>query len=111
MRASLSHDSEPGRRLSGQPWSLRRARAVAVIGKALAWSLVPIAFIVVSAVKPSADIFAVPPRLTFAPTLKHFVDLSSQWRGFFTGLVNSAIVTAGATLLAVAASTMAGYAY
>jgi multiple sugar transport system permease protein len=90
---------------------------LAVIGKALAvillliWSLVPIAFIVVSAVKPSADIFAVPPHLTFAPTLKHFADLWSNWRGFFTGLVNSAIVTAGATLLAVAASTMAGYAY
>jgi ABC-type spermidine/putrescine transport system permease subunit II len=72
--------------------------AVALI---LTWSLVPIAFLLVSSFKPSADIFAVPPRLTFAPTVKHFVDLWAQWRGFFTGLRNSAIVTAGATLLAV----------
>src|SRR5580765_1976534 len=121
MPASLHRNSEPGgrlsERLSGHLSSLRRARAGAVIGKGIAvtliliWSLVPIAFIVVSAVKPSADIFAVPPRLAFVPTLKHFADLWSQWRGFFTGLLNSAIVTAGATLLAVGASTMAGYAY
>ena len=57
---------------------MRRKRAAVRIGKALAvalilaWSLVPIAFILVSAFKPSADIFAVPPRLTFAPTVKHF---------------------------------------
>ena len=95
---------QPRRALAG----IAKALAVALI---LVWSLVPIAFIVVSAVKPSADIFAVPPRLVFAPTLKHFVDLWAHWRGFFTGLVNSAIVTAGATLLAVVASTMAGYAY
>lgn len=82
--------------------------AIALI---LTWSLVPIVFIVVSAFKPSADIFAVPPRFAFAPTLQHFADLWSKWRGFFTGLLNSAIVTAGATLLAVVASTMAGYAY
>ncbi len=84
---------------------------VAAVALILTWSLVPIAFILVSSFKPSADIFAVPPRLTFAPTVKHFVDLWAQWRGFFTGLLNSAIVTAGATLLAVVASTMAGYAY
>src|SRR5688572_28618138 len=95
---------QPSRALIG----IAKALAVALI---LVWSLVPIAFIVVSAVKPSADIFAVPPRLLFAPTFKHFVDLWAQWRGFFTGLVNSAIVTAGVTLLAVVASTMAGYAY
>ena len=32
-----------------------------------------------------------------------------SWGGFFTGLLNSLIVTAGATLLAVAASALAGY--
>jgi len=88
----------------------KAGKAIAIV-LILIWSLVPIAFIVVSAFKPSADIFAVPPKLAFAPTLKHFVDLWANWRGFFTGLVNSAIVTAGATVLAVVASTMAGYAY
>jgi multiple sugar transport system permease protein len=96
---------------------MRRKRVAIGAGKAIAvaailvWSLVPIAFIVVSAFKPSADIFAVPPRFAFAPTAQHFADLWTHWRGFFAGLVNSLIVTAGATLLAVVASTMAGYAY
>ena len=96
---------------------MRPKRVVVGAGKAVAvalvllWSLVPIAFIVVSSFKPSADIFAVPPRITFSPTMQHFADLWTQWRGFFTGLLNSAIVTAGATLVAVVASTMAGYAY
>jgi multiple sugar transport system permease protein len=96
---------------------MRPKRVVVGVGKGaavaliLAWSLVPIAFLLVSAFKPSVDIFAVPPRLAFAPTFSHFVDLWAKWRGFFAGLLNSAIVTAGATLLAVAASTMAGYAY
>ena len=96
---------------------MRRKRASTRVLKALAvvailvWSLVPIAFIVVSAFKPSADIFAVPPRFLFEPTMKHFSDLWAQWSGFFIGLRNSAIVTAGATLLAVVASTFAGYAY
>ena len=80
----------------------KAGKAIAIV-LILIWSLVPIAFIVVSAFKPSADIFAVPPKLAFAPTLKHFVDLWANWRGFFTGLVNSAIVTAGATLLALGA--------
>ena len=77
----------------------------------LLWSLVPIAFMVMSSVKPGQDIFAVPPRLTFTPTLQHYVDLWTRWGSFFHGLLNSFIITAGATLLVVAASTMAGFAY
>ena len=86
-----------------------KAVAVALI---LAWSLVPIAFIVLSSFKPSADIFAVPPRFTFAPTRPALRGPAGRsGGGFFAGLLNSFIVTAGATLLAVVASTMAGYAY
>ncbi|MFT8246149.1 carbohydrate ABC transporter permease [Roseomonas sp. BN140053] len=93
------------------------ARGVVGAGKAVAvlmillWSLLPIAFIVSSSFKPARDIFAVPPRLLFTPTLAHYGQLWDQWGGFFTGLRNSLIVTAGATLLAVAASAMAGFAY
>ena len=86
-------------------------------GKALAlllvlgWSLLPIALIVSSSFKPSRDIFALPPRWLFAPTTAHYAQLWAEWAGFFRGLVNSLIITAGATALAVAASLMAGFAY
>jgi multiple sugar transport system permease protein len=96
---------------------MRAERALVGLGKGaavaaiLVWSLFPIAFIALSSLKPGQDIFAVPPRILFEPTLKHYVALGRAWGGFFTGLLNSTIVTAGATALAVITSTLAGYAY
>jgi multiple sugar transport system permease protein len=88
--------------------NLGKAAAVATI---LTWSLVPIGFILVSSFKPERDIFATPPTLTFAPTLQHYADLWVKWGSFFDGLLNSLIITVFATLLALAASAMAGFAY
>ncbi len=82
--------------------------AVAAI---LVWSLFPIAFIVMSSLKPGQDIFAVPPKWLFQPTLRHYAELWSGWPTFFSGLLNSAVITVGATVLAVIASTCAGYVY
>jgi multiple sugar transport system permease protein len=94
-----------------------RADRIAVrIGKALAvllmlgWSLGPILFMMMSSFKPGREIFAVPPRLAFEPTLAHYAALWRQWPAFFHGLGNSLIVTMGATLVVVAASTLAGFA-
>lgn len=88
--------------------SAGKGLAVALL---LVWSLVPIAFIVISSMKPGRDIFAVPPRWTFTPTWDHYTALWTRWGAFFDGLANSLIVTAGATVLAVVGSTAAGYAY
>ena len=85
-------------------------KAVAVLA-ILCWSLAPIVFMVMSSVKPGQDIFAVPPHWAFTPTLKHYVSLWARWQGFFHGLVNSLIITVGATVLVIVASTMAGFAY
>jgi multiple sugar transport system permease protein len=83
----------------------------AAVGAILIWSLFPIAFIIMSAFKPGQDIFAVPPRFVFTPTLQHYGKLWSEWGMFFDGLFNSAIVTVGATVLAITTSTSAGYVY
>ena len=88
-----------------------RAGKVVAVAVILAWSLLPIACIVMASFKPAKDIFAVPQHLLFHPVFIHYVTLWTQWPGFFSGLVNSLLVTAGATLLAVAASTLAGFAY
>ena len=85
-----------------------KALALAAI---LGWSLGPIAFMVMSSFKPGQDIFAVPPHWSFAPTLQHYALLWTRWQTFFHGLVNSLVITAGATVLVILASTMAGYAY
>jgi multiple sugar transport system permease protein len=84
-------------------------KAIAVVAL-LVWSLFPIAFIVISSLKPGVEIFAVPPRYVFTPTIEHYISLWTRWRMFFDGLLNSTVITAGATALAVVASTCAGYA-
>jgi multiple sugar transport system permease protein len=96
---------------------MRKRSFIAKSGKAVAvaaillWSLFPIAFIVMSSLKPGQDIFAVPPRYVFTPTFQHYASLWERWGMFFDGLLNSTIITAGATALAVIASTCAGYVY
>jgi multiple sugar transport system permease protein len=90
--------------------TVRLAKAFAVL-VILFWSLFPIAFIVMSSLKPGQDIFAVPPKYLFVPTLQHYASLWNQWGVFFQGLLNSTIITAGAAALAVVASTCAGYVY
>lgn len=85
------------------------AKAVAVALVVL-WSLLPIALIVTSSFKPARDIFAVPPRLLFSPTLSHYAALWQRWPDFFRALGNSLVVTVLATVLAVLASVLCGYA-
>lgn len=87
---------------------LGKAVAVALI---LLWSLAPIALILSSSLKPEREIFAIPPRLTFTPTLEHYAALWARWPEFFVALGNSLVVTVLATVLAVAASLCSGYAY
>ena len=41
----------------------------------LIWSLLPIAMIVLSSFKGDRDIFAIPPRFAFAPTLANYAAL------------------------------------
>jgi multiple sugar transport system permease protein len=80
-------------------------------GAIVIWSLGPIALIVMASLKPARDIFVYPPRWLFTPTLENYAGLWLRWPEFFGNLLNSAIVTLGATALAVVASGLAGYVY
>jgi multiple sugar transport system permease protein len=96
---------------------MRTRRLIAGGGKTVAvaaillWSLFPIAFIAMSSLKPGKDIFAVPPKYLFIPTLQHYIELWTRWGGFFHALANSTIITSGAIVVAVGFSTCAGYVY
>ncbi len=92
------------RRLS----QLGRGLALALV---LLWSLGPITMIVVAAFTPEKEIFSVTGSAGWQPTLENFVMLWAKWDDFFTGLINSLIVTLGATVLAVVVSTLAGFGY
>ncbi len=90
--------------------SLARAGKGAALALILVWSLGPIVLVMAASVRPDREIFD-PQQTSFTLTLANYRSLAQNWSGFFHGLSNSAVVTLGATLLAVAASALAGYAY
>ena len=77
----------------------------------LAWSLVPILVAVANSFKIDRDIFAIPPRLAFTPTVHNYAALWARWADFFDALGNSLIIVGGALILTVVVSAFAGYAY
>ena len=95
---------------------MRRPPAIrALRGLALAlivlWSAFPIMLVVASSFKPPRDIFVYPPTWLFSPTIDNYVGLWRRWPDFFSNLVNSLIITSGATAVAVLSSTLAGWVY
>ena len=92
-------------RLPGKAWRLVATMLV------LAWSLGPILLVVLASFKEPRQIFEVPFRLVFEPTLDNFRVLARDNPEFFRALWNSFVVTAGATLLALVASFCAGYVF
>jgi multiple sugar transport system permease protein len=86
---------------------LRLSAALLAVG----WSVFPIAMVVLSSFKPQREIFAIPPSPTFSPTLENYRRLLEEWPAFFPNMLNSVLVTAGAALLTVVLSTLAGYVY
>lgn len=88
-----------------------RLLRLAAASAAVAWSVFPIAMVVLSSFKAQREIFAIPPSLVFSPTLDNYRRLLEEWPAFFPNMLNSLVVTAGATLLTVIVSTLAGYVY
>lgn len=93
-----------------QPLLRRTLRGLAFLAVAV-WSLFPILFVVHASFRPPAAIFAVPPQFLVAPTTQNYVELARLWPDFFGSLVNSLIITLGATALTVVASALAGWVY
>ncbi|MBN9498526.1 MAG: carbohydrate ABC transporter permease [Alphaproteobacteria bacterium] len=86
------------------------ARFVALVA-VLAWSVGPIAVVALSSFKEPKDIFEIPFRLFFVPTFDNYRMLARFNPEFFTGLVNSLIVTVFAVLATLLASFGAGYVF
>ena len=83
----------------------RRAFLIAM----LAFFLLPFLWLATTAYKPSSEIFSIPPRLTFAPTLDQF---RNAFRIFdIASLVESSLLIAGGSaLLSLLLGVPAGYA-
>jgi multiple sugar transport system permease protein len=79
----------------------------------------PILWMFLTAFKTRVDVFAVPPKFFFRPTLDNFrrVFLSdtaagggTEWTGFALYFLNSTVLAFGSVLLALVAGTLAAYA-
>jgi multiple sugar transport system permease protein len=73
------------------------------------WTIVPLAWMVLSSFKPLADITAGAPSLSFAPTLDHYQALFSGGNDIGPYIRNSFVAAGVSTIIAVALGSMAGY--
>jgi multiple sugar transport system permease protein len=91
-------------------WFIRVLRHTAVVAVVL-WSAGPILVLVLASLKLSRDVFVWPPALLSRLTLANYMQLWQRFPDFFSAIVNSTVVTTGATLLTIMAATSAGYVY
>ena len=94
-----------------RPGPIGKAVRLALAALAVCWSVFPIAMVVSASFKPPREIFAIPPSLFFTPTLDSYRELWRAWPAFFDNMLNSLIVTTGATAMTVLFATCAGYVY
>lgn len=94
--------------------------ALVVIGIALVFYLIPIYWIIATSFKPYKDIFAMPPKFIFKPTMDNYVGLMTEQSkaGKILGmssypgqLLNSIIISFISTALAVGLGTICAYAF
>lgn len=71
--------------------------------------LFPIFWLVTGALKESNDLWSMPPKFFFIPTLKHFVLVIVE-RYFGHNLLNSLIVATGSTAISIFLGSLAAYA-
>jgi multiple sugar transport system permease protein len=91
-------------------WRTRAVRLLLIL-IAVVWSGFPIFLVVMSSFKDVREIFAVPPSFVFTPTLDSYRRLGQLWPAFYPNMLNSLIITTGATVLTVVVTSMAGYVY
>jgi multiple sugar transport system permease protein len=94
-----------------RPGPIARSLRLGAAALAIAWSVFPIALVILSSFRPQRDIFRIPPTLIFAPTLDNYERLLRNWPSFFPDMLNSLVITAGATIVTVTFATLAGYVY
>jgi multiple sugar transport system permease protein len=75
----------------------------------LLWTVVPLLWMLLSSLKPAADLTSTTPKLAFSPTLDHYHDLFSGGNDIGSYIVNSIVAAGVSTIIAVALGTVAGY--
>jgi multiple sugar transport system permease protein len=80
-----------------------------VLGVILLWTVIPLAWMVMSSIKPDEDLTASTPQLTFTPTLEHYDALFSGGNNIGPYIRDSLIAAGLSTTIAVVLGCLAGY--
>jgi multiple sugar transport system permease protein len=80
-----------------------------VLGVIVLWTVVPLAWMVLSSFKPPEDLTATTPTLSFAPTLEHYEALFSGGNDIGPYIRNSLFAAGVSTVIAVVLGCLAGY--
>jgi multiple sugar transport system permease protein len=80
-----------------------------VLAVGLAWTLVPLAWMLLSSFKSRTDVTARTPRLWFTPTLDNYAGLFSGANNLTPYLVHSVLAAGLSAVLATALGALAGY--
>jgi multiple sugar transport system permease protein len=80
-----------------------------ILGAYLAWVLIPLFWTGLNSLKTLGDIYAVPPKLIFTPTLENW-DYVIRYSEFPRYYMNSLIISASSTLIAMLVGYLMAYA-
>jgi len=80
-----------------------------LVGVVLLWTLVPIVWMLLSSIKPSDELTATTPQVTFTPTLEHYKALFTGGNDIGGYALNSILAAGVSTIIAVTLGTVAGY--
>ena len=97
---------------------ITRLIVITIIGIWVVFSLGPLLWLFLSSLKTRLDLFSMPPKFFFSPTLHGYKSLFIiTYKDGSTGLseiigtmINSVVIAGGGTIIAVCLGTMAGYA-
>jgi len=82
--------------------------AYIIVGIVLVINILPFLWLVLTSLKTRLDIFAIPPKFIFSPTLKNYVSAFTK-RDFLPMFYNSLIISISTTLLSLVVGTLGAY--
>ena len=94
--------------------------ALKLIGIAVKYSLFalmiltwvfPVLWIILTSFKVRTDIFTLPPKIFFNPTVEHYIEAFIRSSDIAFGIFNSIIIATVTTLLTLLVAVPAGYAF
>jgi multiple sugar transport system permease protein len=80
-----------------------------LLGAILLWTVVPLAWMVLSSIKPPNELTTTTPTLMFTPTLEHYEALFSGGNNIGPYIRNSLLAAGISTIIAVVLGCLAGY--